>query len=240
MIGYQGTGAGGTIGALLRQIQEEKSQGPLVATPDTQTGSPIRSLVQPSLSQVEAPDSSRLVSVRPELGGAEQGGQPVVPPFGGGEAGAEPGSVVAPLDMNAEQLQAQRAQSIPGPSGQAGSSEVPSDAPFPTPVPTPTPRPQSLATSVMPYIMPKATVTKSSVQSSSKTAQSKAPTPQVTPFPKAPPVPTPTIAINRPQNSPSQRRSGQPIVQDFIKSILAGTRELGTRISSSGKTLARR
>lgn len=46
---YQSNGS--TIGNLLRAIQEEKSQSPLGAPPQTEAGSPIRGLTQGSLLQ---------------------------------------------------------------------------------------------------------------------------------------------------------------------------------------------
>lgn len=93
-MGAYPSAAGGTIGSLLRAIQEEKQQGPLATPPQTEAGSPIRNLVQAPLMQAESPESSRVISVRPEAAPVQQGVvQSVVPPV---PAVVPAASVVAP------------------------------------------------------------------------------------------------------------------------------------------------
>ena len=64
---------GNSIGSLLRFIQEQKSQSPMVP-PGTETGSPIRGIVQEPLKAPEDVGTSKVVSLKPEaVIGASQG-----------------------------------------------------------------------------------------------------------------------------------------------------------------------
>jgi hypothetical protein len=90
--------SGGAIGALLRQIQQDRQTTPTATPPNTEPGNPVRDLVQPALSQVESPESAHVFASRPELspgqpGSAPDGASTVVPPSGV----AAPGGVVAPV-----------------------------------------------------------------------------------------------------------------------------------------------
>lgn len=57
--------SGNSIGSLLRFIQEQKSQSPIVP-PSTESGSPIRGVVQEPLNAPESVGTSRQISIRPE------------------------------------------------------------------------------------------------------------------------------------------------------------------------------
>lgn len=85
---------GGGIGALLRMIQEEKSQSPLMP-PSADVGSPIRGVVQGPIKSPESPGSSRMVSIRPEAAISPE--NPVQPDTGApvAPAGLPPVSPVA-------------------------------------------------------------------------------------------------------------------------------------------------
>lgn len=83
---------GNSIGSLLRFIQEQKSQGPIVP-PSTEVGSPIRDVVQEPLKAPESIGTSRQVSIKPEdvLGGESQQALPIP------EVGAESLGPIAPV-----------------------------------------------------------------------------------------------------------------------------------------------
>jgi hypothetical protein len=69
-----GLGAGSSIGSLLRFIQEQKSQGPIVP-PGTETGSPVRAMVQEPLKAPESVDTAHVVSIKPEGVPSVSGGE---------------------------------------------------------------------------------------------------------------------------------------------------------------------
>lgn len=109
---YQGLAPAGDIGALLRLIQEEKSQSVLAAPPAVEPGSPTREMVTDPLMSPESPGSTRIASIKPEglgpnevgngelIGGGDgiqmphglaQGIAPVGPSISGGNPGGNPG-----------------------------------------------------------------------------------------------------------------------------------------------------
>lgn len=63
---YGNGGATSNIGALLRLIQEEKSQAPVMALPQESPTSPIREAITGPVMSPESPNSARVVSLRPE------------------------------------------------------------------------------------------------------------------------------------------------------------------------------
>lgn len=96
---------GNSIGSLLRFIQEQKSQSPMVP-PSTETGSPIRAMTQEPLKGPEDTGTSKVVSLRPEatIGNAQglpvsqgpaQGITPARTAFGWSGIGGAPISAVA-------------------------------------------------------------------------------------------------------------------------------------------------
>lgn len=218
MPAYQST-TGGTIGALLRQIEEDKQKSPLAELPSNQPGSPVRDLIQGPLQSVESPDTAHVMSVKPELSGAgdtaPSGVVPANVPLNQPGAPAAPAApVVAPVIQrpidNGPEVVAPQAPS-------AAPAAV--STPNPTPVPTPTPRanPVGLGTQVMPFSQP---AVKGTSTSKPKTAAQQAPHPS--PTPGAAPVPTPTMAMNAPRSN----YGGQPIVDrgfnplQFLASLL--------------------
>ncbi len=149
---------GGTIGALLRGIQEDKSQGPLAAPPETQPSSPIRGMVQQPVMQTEAPDSSRMIAVRPETA-----------PITGGDSSSQiVAPVSAPVASEAPSVEpvAPVAPAAPAPSTASPSSPVAPTVSRPsTPVSAPAASPNfsapristpsaSLATTIRPSSLP--------------------------------------------------------------------------------------
>lgn len=78
-------GQGSNIGTLLRLIQEDKNQSVAATSPSSDPNSPIRSLNQQPIQAPNDPNSSRVVSLRPE--GVTQSGP---------QAEAQP-NVVAPI-----------------------------------------------------------------------------------------------------------------------------------------------
>ena len=74
---YQPNGGSG-IGTLLRMIKEQRSQGPIVP-PSAQVSSPIREVVQGPLETPESPETSRVISVRPETSPTSTSVAPVGP-----------------------------------------------------------------------------------------------------------------------------------------------------------------
>lgn len=119
---YQPNGTSG-IGTLLRMIKEQRSQGPIVP-PAAEVGSPIRNVVQGPLETPESPETSRVISVRPETSPTSTTVAPVGPiaPSMGSPASAPVGPVA--------------------------------NRPVPTPVPTPTPPGGFPAPSVSPVSGP--------------------------------------------------------------------------------------
>ena len=209
---YQSNGS--TIGNLLRAIQEEKSQSPLGAPPQTEAGSPIRGLTQGSLLQTESPDSSRAVVIRPELSPTSAGGafdsippvQAPVPPA--------PSPVVNPVNPVIDAAPATPAQ----PTEFAPSRPAPTNT---------SPQAVSLGTKINSLPAPTGV---------SATLKSVANTPKATQVQK-PPTPSPTPAPQRPkQSAPQPSRVGQ-----FIADAFKQLQGLGTKIfGSTSKTLARR
>lgn len=103
--------SGSNIGTLLRLIQEDQNKNISNTPPGSQPGTPIRNVVQGPLQNVEAPGSSRVVSIKPE-GVTQQGpqqAQQVLPPSGISPV-AGTGNVIAP-----------RAPVAPTPSGPSSS-----------------------------------------------------------------------------------------------------------------------
>lgn len=99
---YQ-SAAGSNIGTLLRLIQEDQNRNLAATPPATESSSPIRGVIQGPLQAPEAPQSSRVVSIKPE-GALQQGPQQpsvsnVVPAGGGAIAGGviAPRAPVAPV-----------------------------------------------------------------------------------------------------------------------------------------------
>jgi hypothetical protein len=79
-----GQAAGSSIGSLLRFIQEQKSQSPMVP-PATETGSPIRAMTQEPLKAPEDIGTQKVVSLKPE---GVIGESPEAPLTEGGVPGA--------------------------------------------------------------------------------------------------------------------------------------------------------
>lgn len=93
--------AGNSLGSLLRFIQEQKSQSPIIPA-KSEVGSPVRDTVQEPLSGSEGFGSSKVVSIRPEgtltPGGLSQNATPQssrVGPISIGGADVAPVGVVA-------------------------------------------------------------------------------------------------------------------------------------------------
>lgn len=123
MAGYQQP-TGSNIGNLLRAIQEEKNQSPLL-NPTSDVNSPIRNLTQQPLQQVEAPDSSRVAVVRPELNtAAEPLSGRVTAPSGPTQTMAAPGQVVAPQRASYFSARADAAAQAAGGGNVGGGSSV--------------------------------------------------------------------------------------------------------------------
>lgn len=124
------TAGGNNIGNLLRMIQEENQQNPIITqNPQTQVGNPVRQSVLEPVKQSEAPDSSRVAVVRPESAPVVGGEQPQVTP-------PAPG-VVAPI--------------APAPAAPTPPSVGPMRSSTAMPSATPAARP-SLAPNIMPTI----------------------------------------------------------------------------------------
>ncbi len=86
---------GSSIGSLLRFIQEQKSQSPIIP-PKSESGSPIRNVVQQPLSGSEGQGTSKVVSIRPE-GTLTPSGQPI-------EQGTPQSSRVGPISIGGEDV----------------------------------------------------------------------------------------------------------------------------------------
>lgn len=216
MPAYQ-SATGGTIGALLRQIQEEKNAQPLATPPSSDTSSPIRGLVQQPLQQVEAPDSSRVISVRPDTQPLSGGGDvPAVVP----SAAAPVQSVGTPSVVGANYVKPAEVAGVPG------------VAPVPTPVPTPSPvqsQPSSVPASKIasvsaPSLATKITNAPSTSRGSVKGTSTKvsAPNPSPTPAPR-PPNPTPVITrVPTPGHSsvgPIQVKNPLDLLKGYINKL---------------------
>lgn len=114
------TSQSGSIGALLRQIQEENKQGPLTEIPQNLPSSPIRNLIQQPAMQTESPDSSRSLSIRPETGaepltGATGMESEVIPPA------APP--VIGPVEAGEMAMGDMPGNSMMGPQPQSSSRQ---------------------------------------------------------------------------------------------------------------------
>ena len=109
---------GNSIGSLLRFIEEQKSQSPMVP-PGTELGSPIRGMTQEPLKGSESVGTTRVVSIKPES---------VLGQTGETSPSTSPSGEVLPVGGST-------AQTMGGPALVRSSS---SGEPFPTPVPTPT------------------------------------------------------------------------------------------------------
>lgn len=120
------TDSGGNIGTLLRLIREERGQMPHVVPPQAAPGTPLREMVTGPLRQVEAPESARVVSIRPELTLAPGAEPQVVPPVAPVAPAAAP-AVTPPV-----------APSAPGVGPSAAQEPTITAAPS---RPTPGPRP---------------------------------------------------------------------------------------------------
>ena len=57
---------GGSLGQLLRAIQESREQSPAAIPQASEVGSPIRAMGTPPTVGVESPGSERVISVKPE------------------------------------------------------------------------------------------------------------------------------------------------------------------------------
>lgn len=132
---------GNSIGSLLRFIQEQKSQSPMVP-PATDTGSPIRAMTQEPLKGPEAQDTSRVVSIKPEA---------VISPSGQTQSAVAPGiesmGSIAPAGPVAPSMtptimgEKRSAVASPQPSIQSSQPSQPSQ---------PSMRPTSIATKITP------------------------------------------------------------------------------------------
>lgn len=209
--------ASGTIGTLLRQIQEEKSESPVLKLPQTTPGSPIREVTQQPIFQPEAPDTNRAVSIRPETAPSEMGmaENQVVPPT---YAAPEAGGVVGPTTPGF---------SSPMPSEMHSSSP---GSPMMSQAMSSKPMAQSMAKAIAPKLMP--TMMASAPAKSTTVASSKKP------------VPSPTPA---PQKAPGMSRMGQvslmaaPLGQKLLpalEDILGLAKSVGGRILG-GDSLAK-
>lgn len=170
----------GTIGGLLRQIQDDKSLNPLQINPQSQPGSPIRGLVADPVFQPEAPDSSRIFATRPEITPALNGSVPpapeAIPPIGANPVVAAGQPVPPPTEASPIEGDQSFSPSNPSPS----SSGVPQSRSTPSPVPTAAPKASTpsvlgLATKIAPAAAPKATPVPAKVS---------APKPSPTPAPQ--------------------------------------------------------
>jgi len=110
---------GGSIGALLRKIQEERERMPHMVAPGAEAGAPMREMVTSPLQQVEAPETARVVSIRPEISPVAPGGAPQVVPPVAPVAGMP--SVVPPVAPRAPSPGGAPAPSAPAPGISAPS-----------------------------------------------------------------------------------------------------------------------
>ncbi len=184
----------GTIGALLRTIQEDQSTGPLANLPGNQVGSPVREMVQGPVMQTEAPGSARVIAVRPEspaLSGGQDTtseGLPAIPDVTPGAVApaAAPIAPVAPQPGVARPALA--SQSAPAPSSAPSGPSAPSSAPASQPS---RPAQVSLATQIRPSAsaQPRSTFQPSSSGSNSgaflQASQRNQPQPSASPRPQA-------------------------------------------------------
>lgn len=71
---------GSSIGSLLRFIQEQKSQSPIIP-PSTEVGSPVRGVVQEPLKGPESIGTEKVMGLKPEgiAGTTGESGQPITP-----------------------------------------------------------------------------------------------------------------------------------------------------------------
>lgn len=212
---YQATGQGGGIGALLRRIQEDTAQSPLATPPNSEAGSPIRGVVQQPLSQVEAPDSSRVIVTRPELAQAPGESVPgtTVPAASPIEAPVVGPRVVAPVQPVTPATEGgpvapaqnnQPSQSNNNPSSNSGQSST--SRPIQTP---------SLATSIKP-----------SAAVLSSTTKAPAPTPK----PSVSLTPTQTSSSAKPKQA-APARVGPLMVQDILNNIQKTGKNLGLNLA---------
>lgn len=113
--------SGGSIGALLRQIQDERQNNPAATPPNTEVGNPVRDLTQPALSAVESPESAHVFATRPELTPGQPGqGAPL------GE-----GTVVPPVAPEPS-----ASAGVVAPAGPAGNPSAPAAPSAPSPAPS--------------------------------------------------------------------------------------------------------
>lgn len=208
------SGAGGTIGSLLRAIQEERETGPLANLPGNQPSSPIRGLVQGPVFQPEAPSSARVIAVRPETTPVATPGEDlsdIIPPVPAEtpitpEISTPQLSVPAPVAPRQTTPSAQPAAPRPSAASSAPSTHSPAPAPS-APASRPAPQAVSLATTIRP---------------------SSAPAPsRVTSAPSQPaPKPSPT-----PQSAPPQARVGGP-------ALTTGSAAGGSALAALGRAVA--
>lgn len=169
----------GTIGGLLRQIQDDKSLNPLQINPQSQPGSPIRGLVADPVFQPEAPDSSRVFATRPELTPSLNAAAPptpeAIPPIGSNPVVAAGAPVPPPVaDVPIEGDQSAPSNPSPSSSGTPQQRSAPSAVPSPAPAPkASTPSVLGLATKLAPSVAPKTNTQSSKVS----TVQKPTPTP---------------------------------------------------------------
>lgn len=128
---YQGIG--GSIGGLLRAIEEQRGDSPLGVNPSSLPGSPIRQLEAPPPVGVESPNSARVISFRPE---------DVTAP--GGPGSNDPGITGIPVPV--------RSAPTPGFAGQGGPGE--SSQPSPAPNQPSSPQPAARPAASVPVARP--------------------------------------------------------------------------------------
>lgn len=68
----------GAIGSLLRQIQEQKSQSPIIP-PGAEVSTPARDIVEQPNQSIESPGTQRVISQRPEASNVAGGGSAILP-----------------------------------------------------------------------------------------------------------------------------------------------------------------
>lgn len=174
---YQ-SATGSNIGTLLRLIQEDQNKSLAATPPASEPGSPIRGVIQGPLQAPEAPNSNRVVSLKPEGAlqqGPQQPGVAPVAPGGSGQpegvvapripvapvaapsfdtGGGGGGGVVAPI-APVRPTPAAPGPSAPGPSAPSAPSSAPSPAPAAAPaigtqIRASAPAPRPVATRTVP------------------------------------------------------------------------------------------
>lgn len=220
---------GNSIGSLLRFIQEQKSQSPIIP-PSTEASSPIRGIVQEPLKSPEDTGTSKVVSLRPEgaLGNAqgETVGQGIAQGIGEPTSPVVSSSLSLPTSSTTKGISRIASPSQMTPSGPVVNQSVVSPSSVTQPISSPL-----LGTKISSNIMPTTSKIGSIIlepkntnpittSSQSGTAKTFPQTGSDVPYPTPGPTPPPTASRFLPPIQQQQQKA--PTKAPSLATIIGG------------------